>query len=172
MEREHFASVTGRALGLSAEAIKEALTRLPKEEGEEEIGGSKREQQAVKPPQKPKNALETRRNLLIAAIHAYPETALAKRIEAEYSRITEAPPPSGDLPESALFEAEQVFGESPKESAADELLAAFEEAVIREAYQEGVTELRRAESTKDKSKIESAQEKCARLSSRLSSLRK
>ncbi len=114
---------------------------------------------------------ETRTQTLLAAIHAYPKTPLAKRIESEYSRITEAPLPEDGVPESALFEAEQAFGEDPSVEAADELLNAFEEAVIREAYQEGVAELRRAEASKDSKAVESAQAKCARLSLRLSSLR-
>ena len=69
-----------------------------------------------------------------------------------------------------MFEAEQRFGEEPKEDAADELLRAFEEAVIREAYQEAVAELRRAEAAHDASFIESAQVACAKLSARLAAL--
>lgn len=166
MEREHFSSVTGRALGLSAEAIKEALKRLPKDAGGASVVQSGTLVRGAK-----KSPLESRKTTLLAAVHAYPGTPLARRIESEYIRITEAPLPTEGIPESALFEAEQAFGENSSEDAADELLGAFEEAVIREAYQESVAELRRAEVSKNTEHIESAQAKCARLSSRLSELR-
>ena len=71
---------------------------------------------------------------------------LAERVKSEYCRITEALDlPLVILPEPALFYTEQTFGVDPGEEAADELLHAFEEAVIREAYQETVRNLRRAE---------------------------
>lgn len=166
MEREHFATVTGRTLGLSAEAIKEALRRLPREEGAA-IGGRAQGAEGKNAPTLSRQPPTSRARLLLAAIHAYPDTPLAKRVEAEYARITEAPPPSEPLPEQALFEAERAFGENPSENAADELLHAFEEAVIREAYQESVAELRRAEQSKDQAAIESAQALCTRLSAKL-----
>ena len=66
-----------------------------------------------------------------------------------------------------MLQAEQTFGENPGEDAADELLSAFEEAVIREAYQEAVANLRRAEASGNASLIEDAQNRCAKLSARL-----
>ncbi len=70
-----------------------------------------------------------------------------------------------------MFYAEQTFGENPTEDAADELLRAFEEAVIREAYQEAVASLKRAEATGEESLIEEAQAACAKLSVRLAALK-
>lgn len=166
MEREHFMGVSGRALGLSAEAIKEAIKRLPKED---EVPRTKREES--KAAKSTPSGLEARKWVLLAAVRAYPDTPLAKRVEAEYARITEAPLPADEVSEALLFEAEKAFGENPSEKAADELLHAFEEAVIREAYRESVAELRRAEASKDTKAVESAHEKCARLSLRLSKLR-
>ncbi|MCR4276092.1 MAG: hypothetical protein NUV90_01780, partial [Candidatus Parcubacteria bacterium] len=103
-----------------------------------------------------------------AVVHAYPKTPLANRVKMEYSRITEAElPPTIELPEPALFQAEQTFGEEPSEDAADELLHAFEQAVIREAYQEAVANLRRAEAAGDVVAIADAQAVCTKLSARL-----
>jgi hypothetical protein len=74
------------------------------------------------------------------------------------------------LPEPVLFQTEQALGEEPSEDAADELLHAFEEAVIRQAYQEAVANMRRAEASGDVSLIDEAQNQCAKLSSRLAAL--
>jgi DNA primase len=168
MEREHFTQSTARTLGLSVEAVREALRRVsvstPKQANPVEstnIRGAA--------PAEPRRSLrEVREEQILAAIHAYPGTPLADRLKTEYSRITEA----GQLPleipsESALFKADEVFGESPSADAADELLHAFEGAVIREAYQSAVAELRRAESTGDPEFVVQAQARCAQLSARL-----
>ncbi len=165
MEREHFTQITARALGLSDEAVREALRRLPREaEAREGVQGS-RIPSASAPA---RGARALRSEQLIALLHSYPDSPLAARVKSEYLRITGAHAlPPETPPESALFEAEQRFGEEPKEDAADELLRAFEEAVIREAYQEAVAQLRRAEAAHDISLIENAQMACARLSARL-----
>jgi DNA primase len=164
MEREHFMQSTARTLGLSTEAVRESLKRLPSL-----VQGStlaQNSQGRTLPPARP--SVELRREQLLAVIQAYPGTALAERVKSEYSRITGAPDvPPLILPESALFNAEQAFGEAPVERAADELLHAFEEAIIREAYQEAVMHLRRAEAKGDASAIEDAQNQCAKLSARL-----
>ena len=108
---------------------------------------------------------------LLAIIHAYPGTPLAARVKAEYRRITEARDvPPVTLPESALFIAEQTIGDDPDETAGDELLRAFEEAVVREAYQTAVTELRRAEASADAPLVARTQRRCAELSARLAAL--
>lgn len=167
MEREHFIQVVARFLGLSEESVREELKRLPR---------SPEAVQGTSGVQKPSQAsarlpLEVRREQVLAVIHAYQGTPLAKRVEKEYCRITEAKLlPEEALPEPALFEAEQTFGEDPPEDAADELLHAFEEAVVREAYQEGVNNLRRAETAGDAAAIASAQKACAKLSDRLAAL--
>ena len=74
------------------------------------------------------------------------------------------------ISEQVLFKAEQAFGDEPGEHAADELLRAFEEAVIREAYQEAVANLRQAETAGDIAMIETTGARCAELSARLASL--
>ncbi len=162
MEREHFIQATARALGLSSEAVRESLKSAPKDSTVE------RNAVAVQRTAPARSARETRSELLLAAIQAYPDTPLAERVKSEYCRITGAQELSLDaLPESALFSAEQAFGESPEAAAADELLHAFEQAVIREAYQEAVTNLRRAEASGDASLVSDAQSRCANLSARL-----
>ncbi|MBU6388288.1 DNA primase [Patescibacteria group bacterium] len=164
MEREHFIQATARSLGLSGEAVRESLKRLPKyndaSNGTTGMGVSNR------PPAR--SPVDVRSELLLAVVHAYPDTPLAERVKAEYCRITGAQelPPSKS-PESALFSVEQTFGEDPGAEAADELLRAFEEAVIREAYQGAVTNLRKAEAARDAVAVASAQAMCAALSARL-----
>ena len=163
MEREHFMQSAARSLGLSVEAVRESLKRLPKLQ--QAAVSSPVQGAAASPARSPR---EKREEMLLAVVHAYPETPLANRVKSEYSRITEAKLlPSIELPEPALFIAEQTFGEEPSEDAADELLHAFEEAVIREAYQEAVMALRRAEAAGDAVAIANAQATCAKLSARL-----
>lgn len=168
MEREHFIQATARALSLSGEAVRESLKRIP---SDERRATSDEEIQLTRPSTlDPRSSVVAfREEQLLAVIHAYPDTPLAERVESEYRRITEAKQlPSETLPESALFNAEQTFGEDPSATAADELLHAFEEAVIREAYQSAVSDLRRAEASGDTVAVENAQTACAKLSARLS----
>ena len=174
MEREHFVQVAARALGLSSEAVRESLARV--------VGNVKHSQSATDmgmsnipnregraAPARP--AREVRAEQLLAVLHAYPDTPLAERVKARYCQITEVDlPPAAVIPESALFLTEQTFGEDPAESAADELLRAFELAVIREAYQSAVSDLRRAEASGDMPAIEQAQAKCANISARIASI--
>jgi hypothetical protein len=163
MEREHFVQSAARTLGLSGEAVRESLSRLPKYI--EPVSGSN---VGVRGRPPARSTVDIRSEQLIAVVHAYQGTPLAERVKSEYCRITEAEVlPPVELPESALFAAEQTFGEDPDEAAADELLHAFEEAVIREAYQTAVGDLRRAEASGDASLIEGAQNACAKLSARL-----
>lgn len=164
MEREHFVQAAARSLGLSGEAVRESLKRLPRHP---DIGDVVHKNQT--PKAVPRSPRDMRSEQLLAVIHAYPDTPLAERATSEYCRIIEAQHlPLVTLPESALFAAEQTFGEDPGEGAADELLCAFEEAVIREAYQEAVGNLRRAEASGDAPMVEDAQNRCAKLSARLS----
>jgi hypothetical protein len=173
MEREHFIQVAAQALSLSSEAVRESLRRLPRQE----IGSATGQGSTFGPHSQghtltPRSAKESRGEQLRAVTHAYPNTPLAEHVKARYCQITEAPSlPSDVPPESVLFFVEQTFGEDPTESAADELLRAFEEAVIREAYQESVANLRRAESAGDASLIEEAQAVCAKISLRLAALK-
>lgn len=166
MEREHFIGVTARALGISSEAVRESLGRVVTEP--EPTSAAPR---VPVPPRDTRSLREVRSEQLLAVMHAYAGTPLAETVKAGYCRITEAQlPPSDVPPEAILFQIEQALGENPGEGAADELLRAFEEAVIREAYQEAVNQLRRAEMAGDPALIESAHTACATLSKRLAAL--
>jgi DNA primase len=173
MEREHFVQSTARALGLSNEAIRESLGRVPRfEVRDSRVGEDARDRGADEfsashlAPRT--STAEKRREQLLAVLHVYPNTDLARRVESGYLRIIEAQElPPATIPESVLFYVEQTFGESPVEGAADELLYAFEGAVIREAYQEAVGKLRRAEASGDVGVVAEAQNLCAKLSARL-----
>ena len=166
MEREHFIQSAARTLGLSSEAVRESLKRAPKEEaGAPALRASGA---TVSSKQSPR---QLRTEQLLAVLQVYPDTPLAERVKSGYCRITEAEHVPHDVPpEAVLFHAEQTFGEDPNEGAADELLRAFEEIVVREAYQEAVATLRRAEAAGEASVIEAAQAACAKLSLRLASL--
>lgn len=176
MEREHFIQTTARTLGLSNEAVRESLRGVPAsttQRGEpkqpDAVGSTTSVQRNAPLPARLPS--ETRSEHLIAVVHAYPKTPLAEHVKSEYCRITGAEVfPAAVPPESALFFAEQTFGEDPGETVGNELLHAFEEAVIREAYQTAVTQLRRAEASGDASLIIDAQKRCTELSARLSSL--
>lgn len=164
MEREHFIQSAAQALGLSAEAVRASMAKLP-------IIKSGDESMLVQAPSRPKfGAREQRREALRAVLTAYPETELAKRVLQEYTRITEATLDAGAIDESAVFKAEQIFGENPPPEAADELLHAFETAYVREAYQERVTDLRRAERAGDEAVVKKIQGEVAELSKRLALL--
>ena len=158
LERDHFMQLTARFLGLSTEAVREAVGRV---EAVQSVGEA---------PQKATGTPWTHLDLIRAIATVYAETPLATQVISEYSRITEAPLPAGDLPDSILFEAEKMFGEDPAPTAADELLHAFEIAVVREAYQERVTELRRAEAAGDTEAILAASKACQALQANLAAL--
>lgn len=165
MEREHFVQIAAQALGLSSEAVRESLKRS---RGEEPRAPAARESGGVTLPRR--SARELRTEQLHAIVHAYPGTPLAERVKVRYGEITEAEL-SPDAPsEAVLFAIEQTFGEDPAEDAADELLHVFETAVIREAYQEAVADLRRAEAAGDEARIKDAQAICSKLSVRLAAL--
>ncbi|MHB0865654.1 MAG: DNA primase [Minisyncoccota bacterium] len=166
MEREHFIQVTARSLSLSSEAVRESLKSLPKQQ---EMAAATPVARTPVPPARSLRAV--RAEQLFAILHAYPDTPLATRVKSEYCRITEALQLSYDVPpESVVFQTEQTFGEDPTQDAADELLRAFEEAVIREALQEAVMNLRRVETAGDASETERAQAVCAGLLLRLAAL--
>ncbi len=167
MEREHFIQITAQALSLSSEAVRESIKRLPKQT---DIADSARVVAA--PTSVKRSTRELRSEQLLAVLSAYPNTPLAEQVKAGYCQITEAELLPPDVPsQSALFYAEQTFGEDPDRGAADELLRAFEEAVIREAYQEAVANLRRAEASQDAISIERAQAVCSKISLRLAALK-
>ncbi|MFZ2500459.1 MAG: DNA primase [Minisyncoccia bacterium] len=173
MEREHFVRIAAQALSLSSEAVRESLRRIVPSGAsgivKENVGAS-RAPTSTQAIQK-RLPSELRSEQVLAVLHAYPDTPLAERVKTRYCQITGAATPPSDIPsEPVLFHAEQTFGEGPTEDAADELLGAFESAVVREAYQEAVANLRRAEATGDASLIENAQTACSELSRRLATL--
>jgi DNA primase len=166
MEREHFIRVAAQALGLSSEAVRESLRQVAKQT---QIANTVPATVPARPTPRP--ARELRAEQLIALIHIYPNTPLAERVKSRYGQITEAELLPHDLPpEAVLFSVEQTFGENPSDDAVDELLQAFESAVVREAYQTAVVNLRRAEATGEAASIEEAQARCAQLSLRLATL--
>lgn len=164
MEREHFVQIAAQALGLSSEAVRESLKHSLREESR----APSREPHGTSLPRK--SGRELRAEQLSAIVHAYPGTPLAERVKMRYGQITEAELSPDAPPEAILFAIEQTFGEDPAEDAADELLRAFETAVIREAYQEAVADLRRAEAAGDEARINDAQAVCSKLSVRLAAL--
>ncbi len=161
MEREHFMQSAGRTLGLSTEAVREAVGRVS------DTPELVQPRQAA-PAAAPRTGREQREELLLSIIHAYPDTPLAGRIAAEYTRITGVHTlPSEVLPEAVVFQAEQTYGEEPSEGAADELLRAFEEAVLREAQREAAQALRNTEATGDVAEVARVQKLCAEIDVKL-----
>ncbi len=161
MEREHFVGVVARHLGSSIESVRESLKASGAEpEDSGEAGGEATPKQA-----------DTGREMLVrATIHAYPDTPLAKHLKDEYARIIGAAPSEDLIPERALFEAGLLFGESPSEHSADDLIRAFERSVLTERLSDATAKLRRAESAKDDAAIKEALAVCSEVSARLAKL--
>jgi DNA primase len=170
MERDHFIQSTARTLGLSTEAVRESVMRIKK------LATLVYAPNAPTPtsPAQPSvrvSPVERRREQLVALVHAYADTPLANHVKKEYSRITEAGASLEGVPsESSLFAIEQMLGPDPSTETANELLRAFEESLIREAYQGAVVNLRRAEAGRDEAEIQKAQAECTKLSQRLAGL--
>lgn len=159
MEREHFVGVVATRLGTTSEAVRASLPKAP-----------------VAPIDTPSESAptterkESDRELLIrAAIAAYPETALAKRLLSEYARII-GPVPEEDIPERALFEAGLLFGETPEEHSADDILLHIERTLITNELSKATARLRQAELAKDDALIQEALASCKALSARLAVL--
>ena len=175
MEREHFAHNAARALGLSDETVRESMRRLPASSelwrGEPKHSGAANRTTKSAQEAATSSPRAIRSEQLLSILYTYPGTPLAQHVKTEYSRIIGDQPFPTDMPsEQALFKAEQMFGEEPDEEAANELLRAFEETVIREMYQEAVMQLRRVEDAGDVSAVETAQAMCTKISARLAAL--
>jgi DNA primase len=162
IERDHFVGLVARALGLSSEAVALSVKRSASAVAGESLAGKAQASQPM--------PTLARARMLQAAAQCYPDTPLAERIKTEYARIVGAPLPAEEIPEGELFLSGVAFGEAPEEGAADDLLAAFEETVIREAYQEAVGKLRRAEAMGDPALVEAAQAECGTLAKKLAAL--
>lgn len=162
MEREHFIGVAARMLGISADAVRAGMGKTA--EPPASIGRAA--------PGAVISRLTTkdhRAKLIHAAILAYPDLEIAKRLEKEYSRIIGTLP--DDPPEERwLFEAGLAFGETPDEKSADDLIREFERAVLMEKLVETTNALRRAEAGGDSSSISIALDQLKDISHRLAAL--
>lgn len=167
MEREHFVGVAARSLGSTPEAIREGLLRLPQEVNA--AFGGPRMTISVPRPTVTERASDRHALKMRAAAASYPDTAIAKRLESEYNRIIGVPFPDEPPPEDMIFEAGIAFGEAPGETDADDLIHAFEKALLAERLQAATARLRVAEASKDEATIKEAGKECQELARLLSS---
>lgn len=165
MERERAVQAVARALGLSTESVRASLGQVRLVQNVDKSDLSTRRD--ILSPQPRVSARESRALQLAAIVHAYPETPLANRVKSEYSRITGVEALFADVPESVAFEIERDFGGEPGQEAANDLLRAFEEAVIREALGEAEKDLRQAEAAGDARAIRDAGQRTLELQKRL-----
>lgn len=161
MEREHFIGIVARTLGSSAEAVRSSVPKHTKLEEADAPAPSKLP---------PKVTVTSHEELIRATIVSYPDTPLAKRVIAEYARIIGTLPEPHELPERVIFEAGLLFGEAPTETAADDLIRAFERTVLTERLDEAVKRLRFAESAKDSQQVSEALSECKDISAKLALL--
>lgn len=166
LEREHFVSIIARSIGSTPEAVRGAIPKT----GAVPTDGPTPSPVYVQARPGGGGAAENRRLLILAAIAAYPETALAKRLTEEYTRINGIPPEENILPERAIFEAEFLYGESPQDTAGDDLIRGFEQALLTSQLADASIRLRQAESARDEILIAQALKDCKDISQKLSSL--
>jgi hypothetical protein len=165
LEREHFVGIIARTLGSTPDAVRSAIPKagtLP-DASMPTVGP------AASGPVR-LSASEFRRTAILAAIAAYPDTPLAKRLSEEYARIIGTPPGDETLPERAIFEAGLLFGETPHENAGDDLIRSFEQALLTGRLADASIRLRQAEGMKDEVAIVSALAECKEISAKLASL--
>lgn len=166
LEQEHFIGITARYLGSTAEAVRASLSKAA---STVEYTPSS-ESSPLAPADPPQSSIETQRQLILATIRTYSNTPLAKRLIDEYARIIGTPTEEEDLPERVLFEAGLLYGESPRESDADDLVHAFERAVLADRLREATQRLQKAEFAKDENAIQAALSDCKELSYKLSTI--
>ncbi|HQU07624.1 MAG: DNA primase [Parcubacteria group bacterium 21-54-25] len=165
LEREHFIGIVAHALATSPEAVRESLVRYSQRNAGVSLGVhhvSNTISEAAEPARK---AADVRAEALAAVAASYPNTALAERVRNEYARIVGAPLPTPS--ERAVFEAELALGETPQPDVADELIHAFERAVLDEQYVSALVALRRAHTVGDREAETQAENKCAELLKRI-----
>ena len=167
MEREHFVGVAARSLGSTPEAIREGLLRLPQDVTV--TPGTARMTISIPRPSVVERASDRHALKMRATAASYPDTAIAKRLESEYNRIIGVPFPDEPPPEDMIFEAGIAFGEAPGETDADDLIHAFEKALLAERLQAATARLRVAEASKDEATIKEAGKECQELARLLSS---
>jgi DNA primase len=162
VEREHFVNVAARTLGITTEAVRASLPRNQAPESRTPSFTP-----FVAPKEDKLSARQLRELNLRAVAANYPDTPLAIRIKSEYTRIIGEPLPEDIVPERSLFEAGLSFGENPSESAADDLVRAFEQAYLSDLLAEATARLRRAEAMKDQNSIQEAAKACMDISRRI-----
>ena len=167
MEREHFVGVAARSLGSTPEAIREGLMRLPQDVTV--TAGTARMTISIPRPNVAEKASERHALKMRAVAACYMDFAIAKRLESEYNRIIGVPFPDEPPPEDMIFEAGIAFGEAPGETDADDLIHAFEKALLAERLQAATARLRVAEASKDEATIKEAGKECQELARLLSS---
>ncbi len=167
LEQEHFVGITARALGSTPEAIRAGLNRLPKE-GQTPVEAPRPSIQTRPMTAEPPKASERHELKLRAVAACYAEHPIAKRLESEYNRIIGVPFPDEPPPEHYIFEAGIAFGEAPGETDADDLIVAFEKALLAEQLQAATARLRIAEASRDETSIKEAEKECQDLTRRLS----
>lgn len=164
LEREHFINVSARSLGSTSEAIRAGVAQVPQDPSVSATATAKVE--AVITAKKVTQAESLARKLQAVALQ-YPDTAIAKRVESEYSRVIGAPFPDEPPPEHDIFEAGIAFGEAPGEMDADDLVRAFEKAHLAEQLQLASARLRVAEASGNEEAIQTAGRECQELAQRL-----
>ncbi len=164
LEREHFINVSARSLGSTSEAIRAGVAQVPQDPSVSVTATAKVE--AVITAKKVTQAESLARKLQAVALQ-YPDTAIAKRVESEYSRVIGAPFPDEPPPEHDIFEAGIAFGEAPSEMDADDLVRAFEKAHLAEQLQLASARLRVAEASGNEEAIQTAGRECQELAQRL-----
>lgn len=170
LEREHFIRMVAQRLETVPEAVRESLRRVqplsvttyaPQPSTPEGAGAS-----VDKLSQR-----ESIELLLRGVLLAYPETAFAKHVESEYTRIIGTLASQiHDVPERSVIEAGTAFGEDPATDAADSLIRRFERFVLDETYQTILKRLRACQATGDEQGVREAESACATLAKQIASL--
>ncbi len=169
LERNRFIEIVARATSSTQESVRTSLPKpevLPAEHVEEE----KNTPQTTSVAHAVGSVKEQRHQRILAAIAVYDGTPLAQKLKSEYNRIIGAPAILDGLDERALFEAGLAFGETPSETAGDDLIHMFEKSVLVDELHIATTALRRAEASAHTEEIQNATEACARISAKLAKL--
>ena len=167
LEREHFVAIVARSLGSTADAVRGSLSKVATEAKQMAVPLAKL---SISIPSEYLSAREHRSSLLHALFITYADSDLARRIESEYIRVNGAPFPETLPDERWLFEAGLAYGETPSETAADDVLHAFENIVLTDKLATATTRLRLAEASGDSEQIGKAMKECEDLSKQLSGL--
>lgn len=182
LEREHFITVTARALGAPPDAVRASLDPLIRARTSASYTQTQTTQRNesrepnVVSTERPRSVAEERGIAVRALAACYPNTDLAERIHSEYARIIGTSAEGtlegtlDPLPERAIFEAGLAYGEQPSEKDVSELVRVFEHAVLTEKLQHATQELRRAEAAQDAAAIDALLATCRDLSKKISLL--